>query len=154
MKQDDGTISNRREFLIAVGTAAAAISVTGSLLSGCKQQSSRKDGTTAAAVATLDVTKPEFAMLSKAGGMVKIPDPADPDRPIIVFRRTADAVVAFSSRCPHAGCEVALPDAGKVICPCHDSIFDDRGNFISGPAKGPLKRFTARLDGAVITVML
>ena len=41
---------------------------------------------------------------------------------------------AFSSRCPHLGCQVHY-EAGedRYLCPCHQGVFDKDGKAVSGP---------------------
>jgi Rieske Fe-S protein len=58
-------------------------------------------------------------------------------RRLFLLRRsggdTAAAFAAFSSVCPHAGCEVET--TGKeYICPCHQAKFDANGEAAAGPA--------------------
>lgn len=44
-----------------------------------------------------------------------------------------ESFAAFSSVCPHAGCEVELADKAYV-CPCHQAKFDVTGAATAGPA--------------------
>lgn len=66
---------------------------------------------------------------------------ADGDKP--------ESFTAFSSVCPHAGCEVE--QAGKeYVCPCHDAKFDTAGAVTGGPAPrglDPLALSVAERDG-------
>ena len=48
--------------------------------------------------------------------------------------------VVFSNRCTHVGCPVAVTLTG-FGCPCHGSVFDERGSRVAGPAIRPLDRF-------------
>ncbi|MBI3074561.1 MAG: Rieske 2Fe-2S domain-containing protein [Deltaproteobacteria bacterium] len=60
---------------------------------------------------------------------------------------------AFSTRCPHLGCEVAIDDAGRAFrCPCHGSEFDasgkrkrDSAGKIIGPAPRDLDPLAVRI---------
>ncbi|PZG02429.1 ubiquinol-cytochrome c reductase iron-sulfur subunit [Micromonospora deserti] len=62
-----------------------------------------------------------------------------------------DGLVAYSLLCTHAGCPVGQyePDAGRVFCPCHQSVFDLRAGArpISGPAARPLPSLPLEVDG-------
>ncbi len=100
----------------------------------------------------LDVTKPEYAKLAQPGGALKIPNPHDKKKPIIVSRTSETTVSAFSSKCTHWGCQVPLPANGEIKCPCHGSIFDASGKVIKGPAHKNLYSFSATLDGSIITI--
>jgi menaquinol-cytochrome c reductase iron-sulfur subunit len=46
-----------------------------------------------------------------------------------------DDVKVLSPICPHLGCPIAwLAAKSDFLCPCHGSLFNDVGNFISGPS--------------------
>jgi Rieske Fe-S protein len=100
----------------------------------------------------LDLSKPECAVLGQTGGALKVPDPHDKKKPIIVCRTSETAVAAFSSKCTHWGCEVALPVDGAIKCKCHGSMFDTTGKVTHGPAKKNLPAFAATLDGSLVTI--
>jgi rieske iron-sulfur protein len=56
--------------------------------------------------------------------------------------RSADGVLAYSTICPHTGCDVIdwLADERLLHCPCHFSKFDprDAARVVDGPAPRPL----------------
>jgi menaquinol-cytochrome c reductase iron-sulfur subunit len=56
--------------------------------------------------------------------------------------------VVWSNRCTHVGCP-AQATSGGFACPCHGSVFDERGARTAGPAVRPLDRFQweIRKDG-------
>lgn len=67
--------------------------------------------------------------------------------PAVVARPTDSAVAAFSARCTHMGCTVAVAGA-KLRCPCHGSQFDAlTGAVLNGPATQNLPAITVHLDG-------
>ena len=71
---------------------------------------------------------------------------------VILFRPDEGTVLAYSDICTHAGCKVA-PNGAELKCPCHGSVFKSSdGTVESGPAKLPLPRFAAAIDGEWITV--
>jgi Rieske Fe-S protein len=100
----------------------------------------------------LDLDKPEYQLLKLVGGAMKISDPRDKKKPIIVIRTSDARVTAFSSRCTHWGCEVPLPAGGVIACPCHGSRFDAEGKVTHGPAKKDLNAFKATLKGTILTI--
>lgn len=62
----------------------------------------------------------------------------------------AESFTAFSTICPHAGCEVGMGDK-EYVCPCHDAKFDGEGAVKSGPAPrglDPLQLSVAEREGA------
>lgn len=43
-------------------------------------------------------------------------------------------LLVFSRRCPHLGCRLNLEDGTGIVCPCHGSRFDWKGQRVDGPA--------------------
>jgi cytochrome b6-f complex iron-sulfur subunit len=69
---------------------------------------------------------------------------------IILSQPEAGKVVAFDSRCPHQGCQVA-PQGDVLACPCHGSKFQVAdGAVINGPATKGLTPVTVTISGADI----
>ncbi len=61
-----------------------------------------------------------------------------PERRIFVVRK-GDNYKAISAICTHLGCTPPwVEERNRWECPCHGSIFDDRGNVVRGPATRPL----------------
>jgi len=57
--------------------------------------------------------------------------------------RSADGDYALAARCPHLGCTLQYAEAsGQFRCPCHGSVFDLSGRWLSGPAKKDLRKIT------------
>lgn len=56
----------------------------------------------------------------------------------VVVARDARGLYAFSAVCPHEGCVVQITRGASTACPCHDSTFDDDGDWTGGPARRPL----------------
>ena len=61
-------------------------------------------------------------------------------------------VVVFSSKCPHAGCNIYWrADSEQYDCPCHGGRFDKEGRVLGGPPPRPLTRLQSRVeDGKII----
>jgi len=65
----------------------------------------------------------------------------------------AGAYMAMTSVCTHSGCDRNWTFSNsKFVCTCHGSEFDTSGNVLQGPANQPLKSYTTRLSGTVLTV--
>jgi Rieske Fe-S protein len=47
---------------------------------------------------------------------------------------------ALNLTCTHLGCTVTVTP-GEIVCPCHGSRFDLKGNVLKGPAERPLARY-------------
>jgi cytochrome b6-f complex iron-sulfur subunit len=55
---------------------------------------------------------------------------------------------ALSQKCPHLGCRVDFCESsGHFECPCHGSVFDLAGEWISGPSPRGMDRFERGFDG-------
>ncbi len=62
------------------------------------------------------------------------------DEPVWVVH-LAQGLVAMSALCTHQGCIVKWqPDRRLFSCPCHQGLFDARGNVVSGFPQLPLPR--------------
>jgi Rieske Fe-S protein len=70
--------------------------------------------------------------------------------------RAADGIVAYTSICPHTGCDVDGWQAAEQLlsCPCHDSMFDprDAGRVADGPAPRPLPALPLATTGGKLVV--
>ncbi len=57
---------------------------------------------------------------------------------IFVLRDSA-GLFAVKAECSHLGCRIRW-NAGEAVfdCPCHGSRYDQRGGYLSGPARKPL----------------
>jgi len=54
--------------------------------------------------------------------------------------------VAVSALCTHRGCIVKWSDTRRVFtCPCHEGLFDEQGNVLSGLPRRPLARLRVGL---------
>jgi Rieske Fe-S protein len=64
--------------------------------------------------------------------------------------RTLRGVVAFDTRCTHAGAPCLLIDS-LLQCPAHGSVFDpENGEVVRGPAVEPLKSYrTLEVNGEI-----
>jgi Rieske Fe-S protein len=73
-----------------------------------------------------------------------------PEIPAILIR-SPDGFHAISLVCSHLGCTVQ-EQAGKLVCPCHGSRFDDEGKVTRRPAGSPLRALQVEVvsDGRVI----
>lgn len=60
---------------------------------------------------------------------------------------------AVSAVCTHLGCIVTWDSAKKmVVCPCHNGVFDYKGNIVSGPAPKPLPSYSVAVKGDSVMV--
>ncbi|MEW1953688.1 Rieske (2Fe-2S) protein [Terrabacter sp. NPDC080008] len=75
------------------------------------------------------------------------------DSQTVVTQPKAGTFKAFDAICPHQGCTVGSVEGGQIICPCHQSHFDDStGQVVSGPAPTGLTPKTVTVSGSTLTV--
>lgn len=65
--------------------------------------------------------------------------------PICVYKISENEYTALFMECTHQGCELNAFKA-QLVCPCHGSEFDNKGNVLEGPADTPLKHFEVKTD--------
>jgi len=74
-----------------------------------------------------------------------------PEKRIFVVRK-GDIYKVISAVCTHMGCTPRWVGEQKIWeCPCHGSIFDEKGGVVKGPAPDPLPWYEARIatDGRI-----
>lgn len=70
-----------------------------------------------------------------------------------VTRFADGGFLALYQRCTHLGCAVPWDQAaGKFICPCHNSEFEDNGKVINPPAPRPLDLFALTIEDSQVLV--
>jgi nitrite reductase/ring-hydroxylating ferredoxin subunit len=68
----------------------------------------------------------------------------------IVILRDDDGFYAMAGVCTHRQCLVE-PEPTRLVCPCHDSVFDLDGSPTAGPARGRLAHYLVTVaDGRVV----
>jgi cytochrome b6-f complex iron-sulfur subunit len=75
------------------------------------------------------------------------------DGRLYVTNAGGKALFALSQRCPHLGCRVPFCESsGRFECPCHGSIYDVAGEYVSGPAPRGMDRYPMSLEGGTVFV--
>jgi cytochrome b6-f complex iron-sulfur subunit len=126
----------RRKFLKTIGSA---ITVTTSplLLKGCAAGFPTYRGEFNGE--TITIPKTEAMALTAPNGVMMVRASNLP-MPIVLRNLEGKGLIALSTICTHAGCEVrVLPNAFE--CPCHGSAYAADGIVEDGPAPRPLQRF-------------
>ncbi|MFD0266465.1 Rieske (2Fe-2S) protein [Streptomyces sp. NPDC127106] len=158
-----GNTTGRRTVL-----AAGAASLAGAALSGCGADggSDASGAQDAPAPAGSEAGAPQpagsAAAPAPAGGGKALARTADipvgggkvfKDQKVVVTQPTAGQFKAFSATCTHAGCSVASVKDGKIVCPCHQSLFKvSDGSVAGGPATSPLAPARITVAGDSITL--
>lgn len=93
----------------------------------------------------------------KGRAQVVAKDPATGEQiGVLLFRKDAKTVLAYSSICTHQGCAVS-PKSSKndFYCACHGSRFSPAdGSATDGPAIEALPRYACQIEGKDIVVYL
>ena len=92
-------------------------------------------------------TIPEFSTRTvsvplRAGDGIRFFDDA------IVVRGDGGKLSVFSNVCTHLGCRITRTESNEIVCPCHGSRFDFRGQVLGGPARHSLTPLTFEVDAA------
>lgn len=73
----------------------------------------------------------------------------------VIVAHTPAGLRALSTTCTHLGCKVQYQQARRIFfCPCHDGVFDQDGNVVSGPPPAPLRRYDLRVESGMIYLRL
>jgi Rieske Fe-S protein len=71
----------------------------------------------------------------------------------VVTQPVAGTFKAFSTVCPHAGCNVNKIDGGVISCPCHGSQFSVKdGSVVTGPATQGLTGKAVKAEGGNVVL--
>ena len=137
----------RRSLLLGAG----ALGGSALALSACTESPTGTPATTAAGPSVPAGTAVRVGKLSE----VKVGGTATGQfngKTVVIFRSDDKTVLAYDATCTHAGCPVA-PAGEDFECPCHGSSFKGSdGSVIQGPARAPLAKLKAAIDGEWITV--
>lgn len=68
-------------------------------------------------------------------------------RPALLVRGKNGKLKAFFATCTHLACTVQYdPRSERIVCPCHDGLFDLNGKNIDGPPPSPLTQLMVKVD--------
>jgi cytochrome b6-f complex iron-sulfur subunit len=138
----------RRTALVGIGALAL-----GAALPGCAAKSSLSMGSASSCSGglCLDLTVAANAPLRTVGGAVLVSSARDS---IAVVRTSDTQIAALSAICTHEGCLNEYDASGHSLdCPCHGSSFSLTGAVLAGPARLPLRTYSATLSADTITIV-
>jgi Rieske Fe-S protein len=141
---------SRKKF-IGLGAALGLGSVGASVIAGCRGdggsagngETTTVDGGGSTSAGRPEVGKGQaIARESEVTPEAAFPfTDANTGRPGVLVRLEGGELTAYSAVCTHQACTVGYrPEAQKLACPCHGSVFDPaRGAAVeNGPASSPL----------------
>lgn len=140
---------SRRDVLYGIGIAAATTFVLG----GCSDSGASLPAATATTCSggtCIDLGNGDNSELTSVGGAMVVGIGRDT---VAVIRSSETEVTALSDVCTHEGCTMDYDaSASQLTCPCHGSVFSLSGTVLQGPARSPVKVYTASLASNVITI--
>ena len=141
---------DRKQFLRLMGGSCLAAAGITTFLSGCtsihKVSAVIRDN-------KLKLSKSEFSTDQEKLLEVVLVRATSLAFPIALYRINPKEYIALWMECTHKGCEVnAQPN--YLVCPCHGSEFDSKGNVLQGPAETNLKTFNTSTDHENIYIHL
>lgn len=168
MKSDPTTLS-RAEFLKTCSKAAllAAIGYTAVSCSGDSGPTSEQiddptpddnnqgGGDTQSGITvdgdtiTIDLNSSEAEALTQAEGWLNITQ--DGANTLVI--NIGDGYRAFDNNCPHASCRTNWQFSNqRLTCTCHNSVFNNQGERLAGPAPSGLSDFTTQVSESTLTI--
>jgi cytochrome b6-f complex iron-sulfur subunit len=113
----------------------------------------------AAGLTTWELLRPLAA--SGAGGKIKLGSPTNYKEGTATYvnagrlwvANAGGNLFALSQKCPHLGCRVPFCESsGRFECPCHGSVFDLGGEWITGPSPRGMDRYPLSVVGDDLVV--
>ncbi len=153
---------NRRDFLSKAFQGAAIIAlpgILGSVLESCNSANptnpanasslSTIQATSQSGLITIDINS--SSPLAKTGSAALL---QFQNGSILVDHPSDTTFNALSSICTHQGCTITNYDAGSqnFVCPCHGSVFNAKGQVVSGPAGSSLPTYQNQYVNGQLTI--
>ena len=96
----------------------------------------------------LNLDDDSLSPLRQAGGWMVLAQAS-----VIAVNIDDDLIRAFTDVCPHASCRNDWQYQNqRFICTCHNSVFENDGSFVSGPAGRDLPEFAVQRQGNIVTI--
>jgi cytochrome b6-f complex iron-sulfur subunit len=159
-------LMDRRTFLgwVGIGAIASSLPVAIAACVNAKEGSSVATPVPSTTASSVSTATTEGTTMAQAGGFVvvgtvselnkdgKIFKKESPIGPVLVVNPNNN-LVAVNPTCTHKDCTVKWEAKDqKFDCPCHDAEFSLDGSVKDGPAKKPLKVYTAKIEGDSVLV--
>jgi len=151
--------NKRRKFLKSAGSTALFASLGSSFFISCddteeviipddNDNNSENGFTVDGDTYTIDLDHPDFSILNLVGGWLLFNEGG-----MILVNVGQDIIRAFSNSCPHQGCRTSWKYSNdNFTCTCHNAVFTNLGERISGPAPSDLTSYSVVRDNDIITI--
>ena len=64
----------------------------------------------------------------------------------------SESIKVFSSKCTHLGCRITKAEGQELVCPCHGSHYNKKGEPVQGPAPRALSTPSFEILGDKIII--
>ena len=151
--------NKRRKFLKNAGSTALFASLGSSFFISCddteeviipddNDNNSENGFTVDGDTYTIDLDHPDFSVLNLVGGWLLFNEGG-----MILVNVGQDIIRAFSNSCPHQGCRTSWKYSNNnFTCTCHNAVFTNLGERVSGPAPSDLTSYSVVRDNDIITI--
>lgn len=135
--------------LLGVGAAAGSVLAACGGLPGARPGGGARGGESGDGEPAAGSRAIARASEARPGAVVEFEDPNG--YPAVLVRLRGGDLVAYSAVCSHEGCTVAYKN-GRLVCPCHGSIFDPTNNarVVRGPASLPLAKVRIAVEHGTV----
>ena len=151
-------INNRRKFLKNAGSTALFTSLGSTFFISCddteevidpdNNNTSENGFTVDGDTYTIELDHPNFSILKSSGGWLLFNEGG-----MLLVNVGQDIIRAFSNSCPHQGCRTSWKYSNNnFTCTCHNAVFTNIGERVSGPAASDLTSYIVVRDNDIITV--
>lgn len=98
---------------------------------------------------TLNLESSELSALTQSEGWINITQSAA--NTIVI--NASGTFRAFDNDCPHASCRTNWEFSNQQLtCTCHNSVFNNQGQRLAGPATTDMSEYTVSRDGDILTI--
>ncbi|MDB9540755.1 ubiquinol-cytochrome c reductase iron-sulfur subunit [Anabaenopsis tanganyikae CS-531] len=130
----------RRDFINWVGLSTIASSLPVAI-AACASKKVSRDWQTVGTVTDLD----------KDGQLLVQKSPTF--NVLVVGTSVSENLIAVDPTCTHSGCTVTWDGKGnKFACRCHGAEYNTNGQVRRGPAREPLKTYSAKIENNSVLV--
>ena len=150
--------NKRRKFLKSAGSTALFASLGSSFFLSCddteevinpdENNTSENGFTIDGDTYTIELDHPNFSILKSSGGWLLFNEGG-----MLLVNVGQDIIRAFSNSCPHQGCRTSWKYSNNnFTCTCHNAVFTNLGEKVSGPAPSDLSSYSVVRDNDIIIV--
>ncbi|NIS80323.1 MAG: Rieske 2Fe-2S domain-containing protein [Anaerolineales bacterium] len=159
MGEDSGSNIHRRQFLSLVTNAimaliAAAYTIPAfAYILGPSLRQEAEQWITLGSVDKVPLGTPTLfkTRIQKQTGWIT----SEEDLSVYILTQNGRDFVAMSNICTHLGCRIRwISDRKQFFCPCHNGVFDQHGNVVSGPPPRPLDHYPIKVEQNHISILV